>query len=87
MSFIPGDEYHQDEPFFTEDECRCEICGEVCELEGDANYCDSCEAQVDREESEAETVRDLPVLRPIPERPVELNAKLWSEWKRLAEKL
>jgi len=29
----------------------------------------------------------LPVLKPIEVKPVELNAQLWAEWKRIAEKL
>lgn len=85
MSYQPGDRF--DEPLFDSDEVCCEICGEACTLHGDNNWCDACQAKVDREEQEAETVRDLPILRPIAQRPVELNAVLWQEWKRLAEKM
>jgi hypothetical protein len=82
------DDYDQ---FYAELDARtefpCEICGEACTLHGDNNYCDVCQERIDREEQEAETVRDLPILRPIEQRPVELNAVLWQEWKRLAEKM
>jgi tRNA isopentenyl-2-thiomethyl-A-37 hydroxylase MiaE len=30
---------------------------------------------------------EIPVLEPITVRPVELNAVLWDEWKRIAEKM
>jgi hypothetical protein len=62
----------------------CEICGKPTKLYGDANYCPQCQARVDLEEQEADTVRALPILQPITERPVELNAKLWAEWKSMA---
>ena len=85
MSYQAQDRY--DEPLFEIDEVCCEICGKACTLHGDNNWCDVCQERIDREEQEAETVRDLPILRPIEQRPVELNAVLWQEWKRLAEKM
>jgi hypothetical protein len=84
MSILDQD-YH---PYhFTERrEVMCEICKQPCVLHHDNSYCDECQERIDREEQEAETVRDLPILRPIAQRPVELNAVLWQEWKQSVSK-
>jgi len=81
MSFIPGDEYHQDEPFFTEEECRCELCGEVCELEGDDNYCRVCQER----EDQLEATMPITHIEPLRQRPVE--GPTFGEWKRIVTKL
>jgi hypothetical protein len=79
--------------------CLCEICKQECTLDGDNNYCTACQELVDALDANealscADVVRilqdevarrDLPLLQPITVRPVELNAKLWAEWKRIAE--
>jgi hypothetical protein len=85
MSYISGDRF--DEPFFVEKDFephRCERCAKSLSVEG-SDYCLAC-GELEAAEEAAATVA-LPILQPIPERPVELNAVLWQEWKRLAEKL
>jgi hypothetical protein len=65
---------------------RCERCHKSLAADGD-DYCVGCRAQIDHEESLEETMPSIPVLQPIIERPVELNAQLWAEWKKIAERL
>jgi hypothetical protein len=91
MSYIPGDPLDGPDaldlilaellpaPIF------CELCGRECQLHDDNNWCDECEARTEAEE--AAMLAELPLLEPITARPVELNAQLWAEWKRIAEKL
>jgi hypothetical protein len=85
----PGDE------LYFETSPRCERCGDYDCVSGNAIFCDRCVAL---EEAEAAVVEqmdryiagelpEIPVLEPITVRPVELNAALWQEWKRIAEKL
>lgn len=86
VSYLEGDLPDEAEPFFREDSYephRCEICQKSLSVEG-RDYCLACAAIEDAEEAAA---RALPVLKPIEQRPVELDAKLWSEWKRIAEKM
>jgi predicted amidophosphoribosyltransferase len=63
----------------------CPSCAhELPEVADDAEVCPRCGFPCLQDGKDED---DIPVLQPITVRPVELNAQLWSEWKRLAEKL
>jgi hypothetical protein len=84
MSYLEGDLPDEAEPFFREDSYephKCEICHKSLSVEG-SDYCLACSELEAAEEAAA-----LPVLQPIEQRPVELNAVLWKEWKSIAEKM
>jgi hypothetical protein len=66
----------------------CPSCAhELPEVPDDADVCPRCgfPCLQDGKDDEAETVV-IPILQPITVRPVELNAKLWAEWKAMAVK-
>ena len=65
------------------DEDYCAACAELVAAL-DANEALSC-ADVIRILQDEVARRDIPLLQPITVRPVELNAKLWAEWRRIAE--
>jgi hypothetical protein len=82
----PPDDY--DQAWLEADRERivlCDDCKQDYPVDGD-DVCAGCRILRDIEET-AETVRDLPILKPIEQRPVELNAVLWREWRRISEKM